>query len=116
LEDEMKITLDDRLTIEELALTLTSMGITVELKDDTLAIIDRRPPTGGWLPMSDHPDFLTDVLITILSDDGEPETAVGFLSGLGTWRLCSLDGYVDGTPIEPTAWQPLPDPYRGGPL
>lgn len=84
-------------------------------QDEIIDIINRQPKVGEWIPVSERlPEDENEVLITV---NGKLNNIIfdnaiekGFYNEDDGWIL---DGYLDWTTPQVTAWRPLPEPYKG---
>lgn len=70
------------------------------------------PAADNWIPVSEAlPEEYTEVLITYVEQGvGAPITVTGELDSNGNWYSEEIGSIWDD---EVTAWQPLPEPYKG---
>ena len=82
---------------------------------EIIDIINRQPKVGEWVPVSERlPEGENEVLITV---NGKLNNIIfdnaiekGFYNEDDGWIV---DGYLDWITPEVTAWQPLPESYKG---
>ena len=85
-------------------------------QDETIDIIDSQPKVGEWIPVSERlPDNADeDVLITVNGTykNITYEDAI-MLAVYDKDEGWIIDGYEYWLTAQVTAWQPLPEPYKG---
>ena len=76
----------------------------------------QEPNVGGWIPVTERlPDNGCGVLVTV---NGKHDNII-FVNALeiAEYRNTEgwiIEGYLDWLAPDVTAWQPLPEPYKGG--
>lgn len=76
----------------------------------------QEPQVGGWIPVSERlPEDGCGVLVTV---NGKHNNII-FVNALeiAEYRNTEgwiIEGYLDWLDPDVTAWQPLPEPYKGG--
>ena len=83
---------------------------------DYIEAMEEQPQVGGWIPVSERlPENECGVLVTV---NGKHNN-ITFIDALEIAEYDStegwiIEGYLDWTNPDVTAWQPLPEPYKGG--
>lgn len=78
--------------------------------------IEAQPQVGGWIPVTEKlPENGCGVLVTV---NGKHNNII-FVNALeiAEYRNTEgwiIEGYLDWLDPDVTAWQPLPEPYKGG--
>ena len=77
-----------------------------------MAIEALKEPKQDWIPVSEKlPAPYETVLATgKMEKDKEPLVYMGCVNGRGEWELLGVRNYED---YITSAWQPLPEPYKG---
>lgn len=105
----MNIRVPENLAYVDLRAAFNRAGIQLRYVDGgpTITGISRESPP--WRnPVTDPPDLLTDVSVTVIGDDGLPMTDMGFLRRPDQWVLTGMERIVNVL-----AWMPLPAPHKG---
>ena len=105
--------IDNKKLIEDL-IPILNENDDMFLAGRIIGTIDKQPQVGGWIPVSERlPDNGYEVLVTV---NGKHNN-ITFINALEIAEYNSedgwiLEGYLDWTNPDVTAWQTLPEPYK----
>ena len=108
--------IDEKLLIETMQWKMREAGTSDwnRCLDEVERFIREFPQVGGWIPVSERlPEEGYGVLVTV---NGKHNN-ITFIDALEIAEYDSTDGwivegYLDWTNPDVTAWQPLPEPYK----
>ena len=106
--------IDEKKLIKELSKNSVFEKITNAEGKNIFEIIKEQPQVGGWIPVSERlPENECGVLVTV---NGKHNN-ITFIDALEIAEYDStegwiIEGYLDWTNPDVTAWQPLPEPYK----
>ena len=108
--------IDEKKLIKELSKNSVFEKITNAEGKNDFEIIETQPQVGGWIPATERlPDNGYGVLVTV---NGKHDN-ITFVNALeiAEYRNTEgwiIEGYLDWLDPNVIAWQPLPEPYKGG--
>ena len=106
--------IDEKKLIEILSKNSIFEKITNAEGKNIFEIIKEQPQVGGWIPVSERlPENECGVLVTV---NGKHNN-ITFIDALEIAEYDStegwiIEGYLDWTNPDVTAWQPLPEPFK----
>ena len=106
--------IDEKKLIKELSKNSVFEKITNAEGKNIFEIIKEQPQVGGWIPVSERlPENECGVLVTV---NGKHNN-ITFIDALEIAEYDStegwiIEGYLDWTNPDVTAWQPLPEPFK----
>ena len=106
--------IDEKKLIKELSKNSVFEKITNAEGKNVFKIIEAQPQVGGWIPVSERlPEDGYGVLVTV---NGKHNN-ITFINALEIAEYDSTDGwivegYLDWTNPDVTAWMPLPEPFK----